>query len=140
VAVWETCQGRTEEVAPPIASTRVGLVVEAGVAVPPEERVGLAVGGKGEQFSLLVHCASALRCNPALLEWHPPRCSIRTDSRVPRLGGALSRKVSERSRSHFGLDRHWRSLPLESAPRPRHPASPGFRTRSPLRTRRARLH
>ena len=65
MAVWETCQGRTEEVAPPIASTRVGLVVEAGVAVLPEERVGLAVGGKGEQFSLLVHCASALRCNPA---------------------------------------------------------------------------
>jgi hypothetical protein len=70
--------------APPIASTRVGLVVEAGVAVLPEEGVGLAVGGKGEPFSLLVPCASPLGCNARTTGLAHAQLLDLVDSQVPR--------------------------------------------------------
>jgi hypothetical protein len=78
VAVWETCQGRTEEMAPPIAFTRVVLVVEAGVAVLPEEEVEVAVGANREPLSLLVPCASwsTLRQHP--LYWSRSRSGARS--------------------------------------------------------------
>jgi hypothetical protein len=69
------------EMAPPIASTRVGLVAEAGAAVLRAEAVGLAVGGKGEPCLLPVPCA---RCNTQ------PKLSTRLIGGKPTESGAAA--------------------------------------------------